>query len=71
MKKTEEEKKAIAESHKRDFETGEVSLPIEPQKKLYEPTASLPQKRTMNRGETKGYLNPLFDKGYGFKPEYD
>ena len=30
MKKTEEEKKAIAESHKRDLETGEASLPIEP-----------------------------------------
>ena len=71
MKKTEEEKKALEEAQKRALETGEASLPIEPQKKLYEPTASLPQKRTMNRGERKGYLNPLFDKGYGFKPEYD
>ena len=71
MKKTEEEKKALEEAKKRSLETGEVSLPIEPQKQLYEHTASLPQKRTMNRGERKGYLNPLFDKGYGFKPEYD
>lgn len=28
MKKTGEEKKAIAEAHKRDLETGEVSDPI-------------------------------------------
>ena len=48
MKKTAEEKKALEEAQKRDLETGEASLPIEPQKKLYEPTASLPQKRTMD-----------------------
>ena len=41
--KTEEEKKALENAQKRALETGEVSMPIEPQKKLYEPTASLPQ----------------------------
>ena len=45
MKKTGEEKKVLEEDQKRALETGEASMPIDPQKKLYEPTASLPQKR--------------------------
>ena len=71
MKKTEEEKKSLAEAHKRELETGEVSDPIPLPKKETENSAIHWQKRSMCDSSRKGYLNPLFDKGYGFKPEYD